>query len=178
MEQKKPNTTVITVGVLALVLAIAGGVSLLNKQETTETADAESNDGSRQTTASSSAQSTPTSSATTTAASTAPATASTAANTYKNGTYSASGTYSTPGGAESINVTLTIKDGVVTDSSVSQSTTNRESQEFFNSFAASYKGKVVGQKLESLSLSRVSGSSLTPRGFNSALASIKSKAKS
>lgn len=96
---------------------------------------------------------------------------------YKDGTYSADGSYSSPGGNEEITVTITIANGKVTDSSVSPRAASRESQEYQAEFVAGYKTLVTGKPLATLNLSRVSGSSLTPRGFNEALNAIRSQAK-
>jgi hypothetical protein len=43
-------------------------------------------------------------------------------------------------------------------------------------FAANYKTQVIGKKIEGLELSKISGSSLTPKGFNDALEKIRSQA--
>lgn len=96
---------------------------------------------------------------------------------YANGSYSASSSYGTPhNGSESIDVTLTVQNGIITDASISQSGYDRESQQYQSRFASGYKSYVVGKSLSSLSLSRVSGASLTTGGFNSAVATIKTEA--
>lgn len=108
----------------------------------------------------------------------APANGSTAAATeYKNGTYSATGSYDSPGGMEQIGVTLTIQNDVVTGASVSPMPSDGTSARYQNMFASGYKAQVVGQSVDSINLQYVSGSSLTPIGFDNALASIKTQAK-
>lgn len=97
-------------------------------------------------------------------------------NNYKDGTYTATGTYDSPAGNESLKVTLTIKDTVVTDSSVVVLATNPVSKNFQGKFAAGYKQYVVGKSITSISLDKVSGASLTPKGFEDALAAIKLQA--
>jgi hypothetical protein len=52
-----------------------------------------------------------------------------------------------------------------------------ESVQFEGMFADSYKPLVVGKSVDSINLDKVSGSSLTPKGFNDALDQIKSQAK-
>src|SRR3989344_3548395 len=47
------------------------------------------------------------------------------AGNYKDGTYSAAGAYRTPGGQESIDVTLTLAGGVISDISVTQNASVR-----------------------------------------------------
>lgn len=97
--------------------------------------------------------------------------------TYKDGTYNATGSYITPGGKESIALTVVIKGGIITDSSLQQNADSRDSKEYQGVFARNYKSLVVGKAVDSVSLSRVAGSSLTSAGFNTALDTIKKDAK-
>ncbi len=97
---------------------------------------------------------------------------------YKDGSYTATGNYSSPGGSEKITVTVTLKDGVITDTSAESGATDQNSQEYQEQFISGYKSLVVGKSITSVNLSRVSGSSLTSQGFNSALSQIKSQAQS
>ncbi len=100
------------------------------------------------------------------------------ASAYKDGTYSAKGNYVSPGGSEDVDVTLTIKDGVVTDSTFKGNATRPISVKLQGEFAAGYQQFVVGKKLADLNVGKVSGASLTPKGFNDAVAKIKTAAKS
>ena len=97
---------------------------------------------------------------------------------YKNGTYTAEGTYTSPGGPEAITVSVTIANGVVTNTTVNPQADNPVSIKFQNDFVAGYKAFVVGKNINDLKLSKVSGSSLTPVGFNNALTKIKEQAAS
>jgi uncharacterized protein with FMN-binding domain len=97
---------------------------------------------------------------------------------FKDGSYSAAGDYNTPGSHESITVNLTVTNGAVTDASISQVPSGPQAEGYQTSFRENYKPQVVGKKLSDIHLSRVSGSSLTSIGFNKALESIKSQAKS
>ena len=103
--------------------------------------------------------------------------AQTASTTYNDGTYSAEGQYVSPGGDEAINVSLTVKDGTVTDVTVSGNTRNSTDAIYQSKFIGGVKQVVVGKKLSSLKLDRVSGSSLTPKGFNDAVSKIQTQAK-
>lgn len=96
---------------------------------------------------------------------------------YKNGTYSATGFYMSPGGPDKLNVTLTIANDVVTDATVTEAAGDNTSVKYQEKFIAGYKQYVIGQKIDTLNLTKVSGASLTPIGFNDALAQIKVKAK-
>jgi hypothetical protein len=98
------------------------------------------------------------------------------ASKYKDGTYSATGTYRTPESVETINVTLTLANDVVTDVTSTISASAPESAQYQRKFLSNYKALVVGRSIDSLKLSQVSGSSLTSGGFNSALSQIKTKA--
>lgn len=105
---------------------------------------------------------------------------STGANTssaYKDGNYSATGQYDSPGGNESITISLSLKNGDVTATSAKSGANDSTAQQFQSDFIAGYKSLVVGKSIDSIHLSRVSGSSLTSQGFNEALNSIKSQAK-
>lgn len=96
---------------------------------------------------------------------------------YKNGTYTADGTYRSPAGNETINVTLVIKNDIVVDSTVTGTSESGKSQRYMATFISNYKAYVTGKSIDSISLDKVSGSSLTPRGFNDALSKIKTEAK-
>ena len=97
--------------------------------------------------------------------------------TYKNGTYSAMGSYMTPEGQVAINVSVTITDDIITDANVTSASGDRTSVRYQNKFISGYKQYVVGKNIADVQLSKVSGSSLTPDGFNNALSQIKSQAK-
>lgn len=96
---------------------------------------------------------------------------------YKDGTYDATGSYRTPGGQESIDVKLTLANGVINDVLVTQNASGGEAKEYQDAFVSGYKTQVVGKSIDEVSLSRVAGSSLTPNGFNSALTAIKADAE-
>lgn len=100
------------------------------------------------------------------------------AGSYKNGNYSAVGDYMSPGGAEQVGVTLTLKDDIISDVTFEVKAERPISVKMQEAFAADYKQYVVGKKIDEVQLTKVSGSSLTPKGFNDALAKIKAEAKS
>lgn len=97
--------------------------------------------------------------------------------TYKDGTYTASSDYFVPPGDETIEVSLTLQNGVVTGSSIKNSENDRTSAEFQQAFAAEYKAFVVGKKVSDLKLGIVAGASDTTQGFNDAVNQIASKAQ-
>jgi hypothetical protein len=99
-----------------------------------------------------------------------------AAVVYKDGSYSSVGNYMSPGGSEQIDLTLTLKDGVITEANFLPKAERPMSLRFQNQFATGYKELVVGKKIDEVNLTKVSGSSLTPKGFNDAVAQIKVEA--
>lgn len=98
-------------------------------------------------------------------------------NSYKDGNYEAVGSYVSPGGEETVNVKLTLKDNVITDSEVVGNATLPASVKFQDVFIENYKQYVVGKNIDEVQLDVISGSSLTPKGFNDALELIKQDAK-
>lgn len=95
---------------------------------------------------------------------------------YKDGTYTATGTYSYHSGTESIEVTLTLKDGVITESKVIAQAKVPVSKKIQADFIANYESEVVGKNINEVELGKISGSSLTPIGFNAAVEEIKTQA--
>jgi len=96
---------------------------------------------------------------------------------YKDGSYEAAGNYRSPGGDQSIRIKVTLQDGKVTDTSAESGAVDGTSRDFQSKFISAYKDQVVGKKLDEVNLDRVSGSSLTPQGFNDAIDKIKASAK-
>ena len=95
---------------------------------------------------------------------------------YKDGTYSATGSYMSPGGEDQLGVSVTLKDDIITSASVTNMANDGRSQRYQDMFISGYKQYVIGKNIADVSLSKVSGSSITPGGFNDALAQIKSQA--
>lgn len=98
--------------------------------------------------------------------------------TYTAGTYDAEGSYSTPGGQQSVAVEVTIEaDGTITDVEVTPQAESGNSAEFQEEFADGIADQVVGKKIDDLDVSKVSGSSLTSGGFNAAIEEILAEAQ-
>ena len=96
---------------------------------------------------------------------------------YKDGTYSADGTYVSPNGTETVGVQLTLAAGTVTDVQITQHPSNPNTRKFQGEFAGGIAAQVVGRNIDELNVSKVAGSSLTSGGFNKALEQIKSEAQ-
>lgn len=154
----------------AAVVGIAGAFVLAG-------CAAEAADAEPQPTTTSSATSSATSTATpSTGTTTTPTTEAAPASTYTDGSYTANGSYQTPESVEEITVTLTLAADIVTGVEVTGNPSKQESRQYQSEFIGGISDAVVGQDIDSLSVSRVGGSSLTSGGFNQAVDEIKSQA--
>ncbi|MFS0867000.1 hypothetical protein AB3M83_06655 [Microbacterium sp. 179-B 1A2 NHS] len=95
---------------------------------------------------------------------------------YADGEYTAEGSYQTPESVETISVTLTLADDVVTAVEVTGDPTRAESEQYQGQFIGGISDEVVGKKLDEISVDRVAGSSLTSGGFTQALDKIRADA--
>lgn len=96
---------------------------------------------------------------------------------YQDGTYQATGRYMSPGGEREVVVSLTLAEGVVTEATFEGFATDPASKRFQGEFAEGFQVEVVGRNIDELNLQKVSGSSLTPKGFMDALQQIKVQAQ-
>lgn len=92
------------------------------------------------------------------------------------GTWTETGDYQTPGGQESVQVTLTAKSGTVTAVKVTGSGGSPNSRQYQSQFISGIDAAVVGKPLATLQVGAVSGSSLTGQGFNAAVDKIRADA--
>ena len=99
-----------------------------------------------------------------------------AAGTYNDGSYTESGSYQSPGGTESVAVTITLAADVITDVSIVGTTTDAQAKAYQGEFIAGIAAEVVGKKIDEISVDKVGGSSLTSGGFNDAVELIKADA--
>lgn len=97
---------------------------------------------------------------------------------YKDGTYSVKGVYTSPAGPEEFPVTITLAGDKITDATMTVNSENKGSVNFQTQFKDNFKEFVIGKNIDEVVLTKVSGSSLTPKGFNDALAKVKTEAKS
>lgn len=95
---------------------------------------------------------------------------------YTDGTYTATGSYQTPGGEESIGVTVTLDSGSVADVQTEPMPSNATTELYQGKFSSGIKEQIVGTPLDELSVDKVSGSSLTSGGFSDAIEQIKGEA--
>lgn len=100
-----------------------------------------------------------------------------APSAFRDGRYSATGRYLTPGGDESIRVTVRIRDGLVTETAAETEALSPTARQFQDQFGVHVADRAVGRPLATLSVSAVAGASLTSTGFNNALAQIRMSAQ-
>jgi uncharacterized protein with FMN-binding domain len=96
---------------------------------------------------------------------------------YKDGTYSADGTYVSPNGTETVGVELTLAEGTITGVNITQHPSNPNTRKFQGEFAGGIAAQIVGKNIDEINVSKVAGSSLTSGGFNQAVEQIKSEAQ-
>ena len=95
---------------------------------------------------------------------------------YTDGTYEASGSYTNPHGTETVDVTITLEDDVITAVEVVGHGTDPNTENYQGQFIAGIEAEVVGKNIDEISVDRVGGSSLTSGGFNAAVEEIKADA--
>jgi uncharacterized protein with FMN-binding domain len=95
---------------------------------------------------------------------------------FRDGTYTARGDYTSPGGASAVDVKVTLKDDTVTAITVTPKAENATAQGYEARFASGVGAKVIGRKLSELNVTKVSGSSLTSQGFDRAIETIEQRA--
>lgn len=101
----------------------------------------------------------------------------TTASVYRDGTYSITVSYMSPGGYDQLGVSLVLKNDTVTDGAVTDMAGDNRSARYQDGFISQYRQYVIGQPISGLSLSRVAGASLTTRAFNDALNQVRAQAK-
>lgn len=99
--------------------------------------------------------------------------------TYKNGTYTATVTYSVPnGGTNTITTTAVVSNDKVTSIvTTHNANASGKSLNYINPFESSVCSVVCGKSLAGLSPSTIAGASLTTAAFKNTLTSIRSSAK-
>lgn len=162
------NKIFAVVGTVA-ILGTAGvvGALLFTQQDTTSNS-----------TATTTSQNSSSSSSSNTGSSSSSNSSSTSSGSYKDGTYTATQSYSVPhGDTNSLKVTVTIASGKITAVAADDTYNDHDSAEYVSSFESSVKGVIVGQSIGSTSYSRIGGASLTSQAFYDALDTIATQAK-
>ena len=109
-------------------------------------------------------------------ASSAPAASGADDSGLKDGSYTATGDYTSPGGPSAVEVTVALKSGDIASVEVVPKAENPTARQYESQFASGVGAVAVGKPIEGLKVGTVSGSSLTSAGFEKALAAIRSKA--
>lgn len=99
------------------------------------------------------------------------------AGAYVDGSFEATGEYQSPNGPETVVVSVTLTDGVISAVEVTPQPTNSTTDRYQAMFAGGIGEEVVGKSLDDADVSRVAGSSLTGGGFSDALERIRQDAK-
>ena len=171
MDTKNKLFTVIGSVALLAAAGIGGATLFASKDDTASTTTGAT---ASSTTLSSSTPSDSTSASTNTSTSSS---SSTSHSSYKDGTYTASTTYSVPHGAtNSISATVVVSGGTITSVTANDSYTDRESGMWISDFESSLSSDASGQSLSSYSPSHIGGASLTTEAFSSVLDEIRSQA--
>jgi uncharacterized protein with FMN-binding domain len=96
---------------------------------------------------------------------------------YRDGQYTATGNYVSPGGAQALDIKATLKDGVITNLEMTTKATDPKSERYQNIFKQSISGVIIGKPLnDNLDPGLLNGSSLTHTGFTQAIEAIKVQA--
>ena len=176
---KPQEKTFIVAGTTATLIAAGlGGSYLFFSKDNASATNNGTTTTSSTTTPNTSAASGSTAVTNATTNSTSTAATQAASSGYKDGTYSATTQYSGPRGySNSIGVSVTVKDGIVTAVKTTQNYSDRESGMYIDSFENALRSAVVGKSLDGLQLNRIGGATLTTVAFDDAIASIQSEAK-
>ena len=169
----KDNTAFKAIIAVVVLAALVGGTIILTREDDDNTDTASNTQTTSQTEATPAQQSaTPTTQTEETTQTTS------GSSEYADGTYSATGSYSSPGGRESIGVTVTLENDIITSVQLENEADSPTSRDFQESFIEGVVSLVTGVNIDDADVDQVSGSSLTSRGFNEALDSIKEEAES
>jgi hypothetical protein len=95
---------------------------------------------------------------------------------YTDGSYSARGSYTSPGGNETLRVTLTVAHDIIQSIEVKSVHVDPTAAQYEAMFEAGISAVAVGKDLATLNVGAVGGSSLTCQGFNAAIATIRNEA--
>ncbi|MEM6997753.1 MAG: FMN-binding protein [Patescibacteria group bacterium] len=95
---------------------------------------------------------------------------------YADGTYSVAAPYTSPGGAESIEVDVTVSDSQITAVSVEGEAGTPTSEQIQAGFIDAIADAVIGQEIGNAEINKLAGASLTTAAFNNALEDIRADA--
>jgi uncharacterized protein with FMN-binding domain len=96
---------------------------------------------------------------------------------YKDGTYQADGQYLSPEGNETVGLSITLDNGVISDVVITPKSQDSQGKFYQQRFAQGITTIVKGKTLDStFDVAHVNGASLTGKGFNAAIQAIRTQA--
>ena len=96
---------------------------------------------------------------------------------FKDGAYSADGSYLSPAGEQTVTVALTLANDKIAAITVTPHATDPTAKEYQAMFVQGIAALSVGKDISLLSVTHVAGSSLTSGGFRKAIEAIETDAK-
>ena len=96
---------------------------------------------------------------------------------FKDGAYSADGSYLSPAGKQTVTVELTLANDKIASITVTPHATDPTAKEYQAMFVQGIAALAVGKDISQLSVTHVAGSSLTSGGFRKAIEAIETDAK-
>lgn len=167
-----------TIGSIALLATAGVGGYLLFTTKDATTTSSSAVSSTTQVANNSLAQPQATTPTTQTTDTTSATTTSTSTSGYKDGTYTASASYSVPHGAQNtISATVTISGGTIASVTANDNYNDGESAMYVDSFESALTSSAKGQTIASYSPSRIGAASLTTAAFNNVLDTIRSQAQ-
>lgn len=90
-------------------------------------------------------------------------------NSAFNGTFNLTGNYTTPGGDEPFDATVTLENDVIIAVETKNIAIHEVSKKFQDKFGSGVAGQIVGKNIKDVQVAYVNGASLTSTAFNTAL---------
>jgi uncharacterized protein with FMN-binding domain len=165
-NSNKPNTNLPLIAIISVVAITVFGITLFTMNTNTAKTDLVTNTNSSQV------------SSTKLTSSLAPSSIVVSkTGSYKDGQYTTTQDYKVPGDTNSLQITLTLQNDLVTDVTAVNTIADKDSSKYDNNFKAAYKAAAVGKNLKDLNSIFISGASLTSGAFQKAIADIQNQAK-
>lgn len=96
---------------------------------------------------------------------------------YKDGSYSITQNYQSPGGTEQFDLSLTLLQDTITSANFTPKAVSPTGKRLQGGFSQTFQPYVVGKNIDQVAISVISGASLTSGAFKLALENIKQQAK-
>lgn len=96
---------------------------------------------------------------------------------FRDGEYVARGSFGTPDGPKSISIKVSLRQNLVRNATVLSGNEASSAKPYTTLFRNGFKPYVVGKDIAGLKLAKISGASLTTKGFNRAIQDIRAQAQ-